>query len=170
MRVAIIVIVLFNWQMALAGDSLDVRTLGDGDKSPAADISALSWLAGAWTGPRGEGQAQELIAPPLGGQMMGMYREVNGDGALTLYEFYVFAEVDDTLTLRLKHFSPEMIGWEEKDEYVEFPLVAIEGEIAYFDGITYARTGADAMQAAVNVGEGNILYFDYYRSPRQNGN
>ena len=149
--------------IASAGDKIDVRSLKDGETSPPARIEALSWLTGYWEGEGLDGDAVEIIAPPAGGQMMGAFYHQKKDGALNFYEFYTFAEVDDTLVLRIKHFTPDLIGWEEKDVFVEFPLVAVEENAVYFDGLTFALTGADELQSAVNVSEQGIVYFHFRR-------
>jgi Domain of unknown function (DUF6265) len=94
--------------------------------------------------------------------MMGMFRHADSEGALVFYEFYVFTEVGDTLALRIKHFSPVLKGWEEKDEYEEFSLVAYDDNAVYFDGLTYALSGENELRAAVSVG-GDIVKFQFNR-------
>jgi hypothetical protein len=142
----------------------DVRALADGAASPIASIVSLSWLEGRWLGEGLGGKSEEVIAPALGGQMMGMFRQSSGEGELQFYEFYAFAEHEGSLVLRLKHFNPDLTGWEEKDDRVLFPLVAIEGDAAYFDGITYRRTGDDTMTVAVNIGDRGVVEFGYTRA------
>jgi len=55
-------------------------------------------------------------------------------------------EEDETVLLRLKHFNSDLTGWEEKDETVDFPLVAFNKDQAWFDGLTYQRRGPDEIQ------------------------
>ena len=77
------------------------------------------------------------------------------------------AEVDGSLVYRLKHFSGELTGWEEKDELVSFPLVAIEENAVWFDGLTVRREG-DTLISAVLVGQSDgstrELVFRYRRA------
>ena len=40
----------------------------------------------------------------------------------------------------MKHFTAEFIGWEEKDKFVEFRLVAAAADELRFDGLTLRRT------------------------------
>ena len=47
-----------------------------------------------------------------------------------------------SLTFRVKHFNPDMTGWEEKDETMDFLLVELGENEAYFDGLTLRRTGS----------------------------
>jgi hypothetical protein len=60
------------------------------------------------------------------------------------YEISVFLEVADSLSVRVKHFTPQLAGWEAQDAYIDRPLVAIEPGTFFFDGITFARSGPDA--------------------------
>ena len=141
----------------LAEDTgVEVRALADGEVSPPATIDDIAWLAGRWVGEGLGGKIEEVIAPAEGGQMMGMFRHWSADGAVKFYEFYVFDEKDGSLTLRLKHFWPTLIGWEEKAEIVEFPLVAIEGETLYLDGLTYSLKGDGALLSAVRLSDDEV--------------
>jgi hypothetical protein len=67
------------------------------------------------------------------------------------YEILSIAEVGGSLEYRLKHFNADLTGWEEKAEVRRFPLVAIENDAWYFDGLTIRRDGPDGMVGAVKV-------------------
>ncbi len=69
-------------------------------------------------------------------------------------EILVISPKDESLILRLKHFSSELIGWEDKEKRVEFPLVAITENEAKFDGLLFRRISPDEMHIIVNVGQG----------------
>ncbi len=118
-------------------------------------------MAGRWNGSGLGGLSEEVIAPAVDGQMMGMFRHANSESKVSFYEFYLFAEVEDTLVLRIKHFSSELKGWEEKDDYVEFPLVAIEENAVYFDGLTYAHSDEETLLSAVRVDGQGIINFQF---------
>ena len=142
----------FTWcSVACAADELEVRSLANGKASPAASIDQLDWLVGYWVGEGLGGISRENIAPAAGGQMMGSFSQQKPDGSLHFYEFYLFMEVGDSLTLRIKHFTPEFIGWENKDAFVEFALVAIEGTTAYFDGLTWSVSADGTLRSAVKL-------------------
>ncbi|WP_425407811.1 DUF6265 family protein [Hyphococcus sp.] len=144
--------------------NVEIKTLGDGQSSPPAQIGDLSWLIGHWKGAGLGGKSEEIVSPPLDGQMMGMFRQTKPDGTLMFYEFYLFAEIDDTLVLKIKHFNPDLKGWEEKDDYVSFPLVAAEENAVYFDGLTFKMTGPDELRAAVIVDGQGRLEFAYRKT------
>ncbi len=148
----------------LANAGLEVRTLKEGAASPPATIEDVAWLEGRWIGEGLGGCAEENMSPPVAGEMMGMFRQMNADGALRFYEFYTIAEHDNSLLWRIKHFSPNLEGWEEKDKSTEFKLVAIEGQTAHFNGLTYALTGKDTLRAAVAIDGQETANFSFRRT------
>jgi hypothetical protein len=139
-------------------------SLEEGAVPAAAKIEDISWLEGRWVGEGFGGAAEDVIAPAADGQMMGMFRHLKPDGSINFYEFYVFAEEEGSITQRLKHFSPMLSGWEEKDEFVEFPLVTIEGGAAFFDGMTYKLDENGMLTVAVRVSEGQVAVFHYRKA------
>lgn len=160
---------LIGW-LALVGpnafasdETVEVLSHVDGSSPPSARIEDLSWLVGQWTGQGLGGSVEDIIAPASGGQMMGMFRHSKADGSVNFYEFYMFAEKDGSLTQRLKHFSPMLDGWEEKDEFVEFPLLAIEKQAAYFDGLSYRLNEDGSLMVGVRIEKDRIAVFEYQR-------
>jgi hypothetical protein len=74
-------------------------------------------------------------------------------------------EEGGSLVLKLKHFDPALSGWEGRDEFVSFGLVAFDDDTLWFDGLTMARTGPDALTVWVamegrdgGVSEGAFAY------------
>lgn len=139
---------------------LAVKSLGEGAVSPPATIDDADFLAGHWIGEGFGACAEELMATSAGGQIMGMFRLMNADGGVKFYEFYQIAEMGGSLILRIKHFNPDLTGWEEKSESVEFPLVGIEGTTAYFDGLTFSRIGKDVFRSAVAIEGQGVASFE----------
>ncbi|MEM9619454.1 MAG: DUF6265 family protein [Pseudomonadota bacterium] len=146
---------------ALASEAIEVRSLQEGAPTATGNIEQLGWLTGYWEGEGLGGKAVEMVAPAEGGQMMGAFRHDNADGGPNFYEFYLFAEIEDSLVLRIKHFTPDLIGWEEKAEFVEFPLVAVEKDAVYFDGVSFVLTGEGKMQSAVKIDGQGVFQFRY---------
>lgn len=142
---------------------IEIKSLEAGASSPSAAIDELSWLIGHWKGEGLGGKSEEFVSPPQGGQMMGMFRQATADGALMFYEFYLFAEEEGSLVLKIKHFNPDFSGWEEKDDYAAFPLVALGENAAYFDGLTFALDGEDVLRSAVSFDETSRADFRYER-------
>lgn len=155
------------WAAAVAEEPvIEVKSLGDGVSPPAA-IDELAWLVGHWEGTGLGGRSEEIVAPPQDGQMMGMFRQSKADGSLMFYEFYLLVEAENSLELRIKHFNPDFSGWEEKDDYVAFPLVAVEEQAVYFDGLTFKMTGPDEMRSAVMIDDRERAEFAYKRVASQ---
>lgn len=110
--------------------------------SPPATVQDMAWLAGQWTGPGLGGVCEENWSAPAGGAMMGMFRLVK-DGAVVFYEFLTLVEQEGSLVLKLKHFNPDLTGWEEKKDFVSFRLLRRTPEAMLFDGLTFKRMGPD---------------------------
>ncbi|MCI0639595.1 MAG: DUF6265 family protein [Gemmataceae bacterium] len=107
-------------------------------ESPKAVIADMAWLAGAWRGEGLGGVCEEIWSPPLAGSMIGMFRLVKAD-KLAFSEFMTIAEENGSLLLKIRHFDPQFKGWEEKDQFVRFPLVKMGTNEAYFSGLTIRK-------------------------------
>jgi hypothetical protein len=118
--------------------------LTDGAAVPKATIADIAWMAGRWTGEGLGGVAEETWSAPAGGTMLGMFRLVR-EGQPVFYEIMTFREEGGSLMLRLKHFTPEFVGWEEKDKTVDFPFVGRTAGGMHFRGLTFKPEGADGL-------------------------
>lgn len=114
--------------------------LSAGQTSPPATLRDMAWYAGHWKGSGLGGVNEEIWSAPNGGAMLGMYRLLR-DGKPVVYELLTLTERNGSLLLRLKHFGPDLKGWEERDESMEFPLVAIRDQRIFFEGLTFERNG-----------------------------
>lgn len=146
----------------------DVRALAPDQAPPAATLADVAWLEGRWVGEGLGGSAEETYAPPADGAMIGLFRSARG-GRAFFYEFVVVQERAGSLVYRLKHFWPDGRAWEEKDQWIEFRLVAKTPGAIYFDGCTFERTGQDAMSVHVRIedragGKSRIETFTYRRA------
>lgn len=120
--------------------------LAEGEKGASATIADIAWFAGSWSGPGLGGLAEETWSEPRGGRMHGMFRLLKQDQP-QFYELMVLEESEGSLVLRLKHFNPDLRGWEERgaEASVTFPLVTKQGSRMYFNGVTFERQGDDAV-------------------------
>jgi hypothetical protein len=109
-------------------------------KGPPATVADVAWLAGRWTGEGFGGVLEETWNPPLGGAMVATFRLVR-DGKPEFYEICLLAEHEGSLAYKVKHFHPDLTGWEEKKDYVTFPLVQVAADAVYFHGLTLRRDG-----------------------------
>lgn len=112
--------------------------LESGDRSAPATLAEAAFLEGTWVGEGLGGQVEEVWSSAQAGAMMGMFRTAK-DGKPGFYEFFLIVEDGGTLVLRLKHFNPDLTGWEEKDKQVTFRFIKTEPNKLYFDGLTYER-------------------------------
>ncbi len=112
------------------------------DAAPAPGIESLDFLVGRWEGEAFGGWVEESWSPLKGGAMLGSFRLVKEDGP-AFYELMLITEMEGRPHLRVKHFSADMSPWEEGAESVNFPLLEVEGQTAWFGGLTMHRVGDD---------------------------
>ena len=117
-----------------------VRLHVEGQPSPPASLADVAWLEGYWIGAMPEGPVELFTMSAMFGHQPAFVRAVNPEGVI-FYEISLIAEVGESLSVRVKHFTPELAGWEAQDAYIDRPLVARDANNLYFDGITYSRTG-----------------------------
>lgn len=137
-----------------------------GVDSPNASIEELAWLEGHWAADALGGTAEEIWAAPKAGAMMGMFR-AERNGEISFYEFFTIREIDGSLLLQIKHFQRDMVGWEDKDETVDFPLVKLQDKTVWFDGLTMNMIDENQMTVYVRSenqdGSQRELTFPYRR-------
>jgi hypothetical protein len=126
---------------AVAQDGLETRKVAEGVESPKASADQLAWLVGSWEGRGVRGApAMESWTAPVGGTMVGTFIQQNSDGSVMFTELMYIRPVEiaggESLEIAIKHFNPDLTGWEEKDEVERFRLVGLEECAAYFQGLT----------------------------------
>jgi hypothetical protein len=136
------------WMAALASGQEAVTEhtlrLAKGQSPPPATTADMAWLVGHWRGDGLGGRSEEIWSPAERGVMMGMYRHTK-DGNAVFYEFLTLREEAGSLVLRLKHFNPDLTGWEEKDESRSFPFVGHKDGVWHFAGMAFKPAGPDAL-------------------------
>ena len=137
--------------------------LDDPSQRPAATLEDVDWLVGSWVG-TGFGQRFEQVwNPRSAGSMAGLFK-LYDDGGVNFYELLVLIEDEGSLELRVKHFTPEFVAWEDKAEYVSFPLVRIDTDAIHFSGLSFYRIddvsmeGYLAMRNESGIREERLLY------------
>jgi len=144
----------------------NILTLKQGENPAKAGIESIGWISGHWREGSKSDINEEVWSPPMAKTMMGMFRSVVA-GRVKFYELMTIGEVKGSLLLRIKHFNPELIGWEERENSVEFPLVKISDSEAYFDGLTFRLTDPDSLTVIVRIGlkqlKDSELAFNYQR-------
>ncbi|MFY0651393.1 MAG: hypothetical protein JXQ96_05140 [Cyclobacteriaceae bacterium] len=113
-------------------------------------LSEFSWLAGSWIGDGFGGISEEMWSEPTVGSIIGTYKHYN-DGKVVFYEFMAITEVEGKISLKLKHFNPDITGWEEKDDFVEFPFVQSSKNKIEFKGLVYELMSENEMEVRLKM-------------------
>ena len=128
------------------------RVAPEGHVPPPATLAQVEWLIGDWAGTGIESaEAAETWLPPSAGAMVGVFVQEKADGSLMFTEHMYMAEEAGSLVLKLKHFNPDLTGWEEKDGMVRFRLISAEPCALYFSALTYRCEGEDGLLVAVRM-------------------
>jgi hypothetical protein len=131
----------------------------------AATIEDAAWLAGRWVGTGFGGQMEEAWAPPVGGQMVGHFRYWR-DGEPQFYEFLMMDVVEGGVRMRVKHFNPDMVGWEEKDGWVEFEPISVGPDAIVFNGLTIQRESPTRIVMTIRLRRGEVVEEEVLRFER----
>ncbi|MCL1036968.1 DUF6265 family protein [Shewanella submarina] len=149
----------------VSADTPNLVYLKPGQSSPAADLRAVAWLAGHWQGTALGGDVEEVWSPPLGDSMMGAFK-LTKQGKTQFYELETIVQEEGSLVFRLKHFGPQLVGWEAKEQSVAYPLVRVTDNRVYFSGLTLERHDDQRISVYVahkKEGETSELVFNYHR-------
>lgn len=118
-------------------------------KAIDTDLSQFKWLLGEWSGEGFGGQCLESWSPPAGDSMIpGTFRLVE-DSKLNFCEVFLLTRTDQGVVLKLKHFDQHLVGWESKDKSVNFPLLKVGKNTAWFGGLTYQLQDDGSLKAWV---------------------
>jgi len=146
-KILLLVIVASAVVRAQSDQVSQTLKLGD-NASPPASIANVAWIAGHWRGAAFGGVCDEIWSPPEGNSMVGMFRLVKA-GKPVFYELMTIVEENNSLVMKLKHFGPDLSGWEEKSVSQNFPLVRVGSNEAFFNSLTYRRLEDGSLQIFV---------------------
>lgn len=120
--------------------SAQVRQL-EADQAPGkGNVEDLNWMVGYWTGPGLGGECEEVWMPSVDSHMIGTFRFWDA-GKLVFSEFMHLIQEGESISMKLKHFNPDLSGWEEKEEWTKFRLIELTENKVWFDGLTIERIG-----------------------------
>ena len=114
-------------------------------KSAKANANTMAWLAGSWTGTGLGGETEETWSEPKAGVMVGTFRLIKNSKHV-FFEFMTFSVKNESLFLRLKHFTGDMVSWEEKEKTVDFRFIKKEGNRYYFQGLTFEKISKNELR------------------------
>ena len=132
--------------------------------SPEANLKDMIWLSGHWQGEAFGGPIEEIWSPPRGESMMFSFKSMRQDGTVRFYEFGTISEEKGSLILKFKHFNADMTGWEEKDKFMEYRLVKITDDAAYFDDFTFKKRSDEeiAIYVIIETKDGTSEEMPFY--------
>lgn len=133
-------------------------------------IDALAWMAGSWQGSGIAGApAHEVYSPPAAGQMVGHFRQLRPDGSVLFYELITLSVSEGKLRYRVKHFDPDLQGWEDRNESQMFILIPDGAHRWVSPELRIERLSRDRMRIIVRIekaaGRAETLTFEYARQP-----
>ncbi|MBL6445076.1 hypothetical protein JMN32_02075 [Fulvivirga sp. 29W222] len=121
------------------------QTTGEGEK-PTIPIEKLEWLKGYWLGDGFGGVSEEIWTHAADNTMMGMYRHIK-DGKVTFYEFMHLTPEG----MKLKHFNPDLTAWEDKEDFVIFPLLEVTEDKIIFKGMEIWKKSDNEMELSLKL-------------------
>ena len=131
-----------------------------------ATIEDAAWLAGRWVGTGFGGQMEETWAPPVGGQMVGHFRYWR-DGAPQFYEIMLMDVVEGQgVQMRVKHFNPDFVGWEEKGEWVTFEPISAGPDALEFNGLVIRREAENRIVMTIRLNNDGVIEEEVLRFER----
>lgn len=150
-----VLVLLFSGSLA----AVEPRTentfqLAEGEEHPAATLEDAAWLAGSWTGTAFGKKFEEHWNPPSAGSMVGLFKLFDDDGEVSFYEILLLTVDEGTLSLKVKHFTSDFVAWEEKPDFINFKLVALEKDALHFGGISFYRRDANNIDGYIVMKNG----------------
>ncbi len=129
--------------------------------------SIMDWMIGSWEGEALGGSVREIWTNPGGGAMIGMFSLVK-DGKPIFYEFLTFTAEKDILLLKLKHFHPNLVSWEEKEKTTDFRFIKQEANRFYFSGLTFEKVGNDQLHIFLALTRDGKTHEEFFKMTRLN--
>jgi hypothetical protein len=129
-----------------------VRQLDPNQSPGKGKVEDLNWMVGYWSGPGLGGECEEVWMPAVDGHMIGTFRMWE-NGKLVFSEFMNLVQDGESVSMKLKHFGPDLEGWEEKTEWTTFELIELGDQKAWLNGMTIERKG-DQLIFQVNISDG----------------
>lgn len=151
--------------LQVAAVAAAIVCLAPAARAQTATIDDAAWLAGRWVGEGFGGQMEEAWAPPVGGQMVGHFRYWR-DGEPQFYEFLMMDVVEDGVRMRVKHFNPDMTGWEDRAEWHTFEPVSAGPQALLFNGLEIRREGEDRIVMTIRLRRGDVVEEEILRFQR----
>jgi hypothetical protein len=105
-----------------------------------------------------------------GDTMIGMFRQIK-NGKAQMYEFLTIEQTGAGPVLRLRHFDPGLVGWEEKAQAASYPLLRFQPNQAVFERtdksttITFHATSPNTLEVTLDRNGKPQEVFEYAHTP-----
>jgi hypothetical protein len=136
-----------------------------------AKLDDLTFLSGHNRGEMEGGIIDEHWSEVGGDSMIGMFRYIKG-GKVQMYEFLAIEQTASGPVLRLKHFNPGLVGWEEKAQVYSYPLISwTPNREALFERpdkgskISYRSTSKDTLQCTLERTGKKTEVYEFAHTP-----
>ena len=147
------------------------QTSKNENKKPAqVKLEDLAFICGHNRG-ESEGTIIDEHWSEVGGDtMIGMFRQIK-NGKAQMYEFLTIEQTAAGPVLRLKHFDPGLVGWEEKAQAYSYPLVRWKPNEAVFERpdkatrLTFRSTSKDTLEVVLERAGKKNEVFEYAHTP-----
>lgn len=143
------------------GISFSSVPLTESTETPPFRIEDYQWLAGSWIGDGFGGISEETWSLPVDGTMMGMYRH-HKDGKILFYEFLLLDETG----MRLKHFNPDLTGWEDKEGMVTFEMISFSKTKLEMKGLVFELKSENEMEIRLRLNENGEVRTEVFKMKR----
>jgi hypothetical protein len=106
--IGLVAVSYFFWSDQVWGQAPQTGTTETANRA----LSEFSWLEGKWQGNWGPRVAEQVWLAPRAGEMTGLFRVTGNDKTLVL-ELYSLLETSGGVEMRLRHFTPTLVPWEQ---------------------------------------------------------
>jgi hypothetical protein len=116
-----------------SGIFLSLLLITPGYGQVKTELKSLNFISGKWVGSMEWGDMEEYWSEAMGDTMVCAFHCVK-DGKVVFYEFIVIEQsASGVPVMKLRHFGPGNIAWEEKDMPNEYPLAKLDKSKAVFE-------------------------------------
>jgi len=106
----------------------------DNSSQSPTELEAFRWLTGTWVG-QDNPDLYEVWTDPIGDAMIGLFRWTKKN-KVWMTEHMSITMDDDKPVFRLRHFSRDMVPWEDKDGALTYPLISSTNDKFVFENPT----------------------------------
>jgi Domain of unknown function (DUF6265) len=116
----------------------DIRALAPGATPGAATLNDLKGLVGQWAGPQGAAS----FSAPIDGQIVGYLVLLSPEKKTLITELWIFRAERGSVLVRQKHITPDLKQIEDKEQWAERALVAVDSGHVYLNNLTWITKGS----------------------------